>query len=160
MADGYVGKWSKESRKRSTKWDAPWSQADATHRRATKRFPLDLSLPPKLLLYIGSPPPPPCALSVEAEASAVIQPCQKSTWITLEVEKAKYYQYVSKRSKAAFKGFDWTLTWGLSHPLSKSQLLAQSKRKWETWRAAPKNYIIFIFQWVKKCLSHEKSVRE
>ena len=160
MADGYVGKWSKESRKRSTKWDALWSQADATHRRTTKGFHWISLCLQNCCSIQAAPPPPTCALSVEAEASAVIQSCQKSTWITLEVEKAKYHQYVSKRRKAAFKGFDWTRTWGLSHPLSKSQLLAQSKRKWETWRAAPKNYIIFIFQWVKECLNHEKSVRE
>ncbi|MXQ80192.1 hypothetical protein E5288_WYG006386 [Bos mutus] len=57
-------------------------------------------------MYMQQKPPGHSSWFVEAEASAVIQSCQKSTWITLQVEKAKYHQYVSKRSKAAFKGFD------------------------------------------------------
>lgn len=106
-----------------------------------------------------SPPPPSVPFAVGAEVSALIHPGQKSTWITLKDGKAKYHLYLSNRSRAAIKGFSLTQIWVPSYLLSESEVSVQSKRKWETRRAAPKNYLIFIFQWFKECLSREKSVR-
>lgn len=58
---------------------------------------LDCSLPPELQLHLGSPYMP----FLEAEASALIQPCQNSTWKTFRADKSKYYLYSRKRSSKA-----------------------------------------------------------
>lgn len=77
-------------------------QADTTCRGALLRSALDCSLPPKLLLYTSSSHMP----FLEAEASALTQPCQNSTWITFWVDESKYYYtYLSKRSSKVPKEF-------------------------------------------------------
>lgn len=67
----------------------PRNQADTTHRGAIEMSALDCSLPPELQLHLGSPYMP----FLEAEASALIQPCQNSTWKTFRADKSKYYLY-------------------------------------------------------------------